>query len=56
MKETPLIDENLLKILICPKSGVKLHLKDNRLVCEDLCISYPIENGIPLIYDGQSVD
>jgi uncharacterized protein YbaR (Trm112 family) len=54
MKETPLLDENLLEMLVCPKSGKRLQIKGDELVSVDLSASYPIENGIPLIYDRDS--
>jgi uncharacterized protein YbaR (Trm112 family) len=56
MKETPLIDEGLLKILVCPKSGGKLKLESNRLVCEESFTSYAIQDGIPLMLDNSDSD
>jgi hypothetical protein len=38
MRETPLIDENLLKSLRRPKSGEKSELKSNQLGRNDACI------------------
>jgi uncharacterized protein YbaR (Trm112 family) len=54
MKETPLLDENLLEMLVCPGSGKRLQIKDDELVSVDLSASYPVENGVPLIYEGDS--
>jgi uncharacterized protein YbaR (Trm112 family) len=49
MKETPLIDENLLKLLVCPKSGAKLELKSNKLVCKGLTSVYIVQDGVPMM-------
>ncbi|MDR1235446.1 MAG: hypothetical protein LBJ96_00405 [Holosporaceae bacterium] len=54
MKETPLLDEKLLEMLVCPGSGKRLQVNDDELVSVDLSASYPIENGVPLIYDRDS--
>ena len=48
-EETPFISERLLKLLRCPMTGVELQLKDDHLVNEELEISYPIEDGIPVM-------
>jgi uncharacterized protein YbaR (Trm112 family) len=52
MKETPLISEDLLKLLVCPKSGGKLKLESDRLVCEKSSTSYAVQDGIPLMIDS----
>ncbi|MDR2646124.1 MAG: hypothetical protein LBC04_03065 [Holosporaceae bacterium] len=54
MKETPLISNDLLKILVCPKSGGQLKLESDRLVCEESGTSYVIRDGIPLMLDDFS--
>jgi uncharacterized protein YbaR (Trm112 family) len=51
MKETPLISEDLLKLLICPKSGGKLKRESDKLVCESSSTSYAIRDGIPIMLD-----
>ncbi|MDR0580883.1 MAG: hypothetical protein LBG04_02090 [Holosporaceae bacterium] len=51
MKETPLISDDLLRLLVCPKSGGQLKLESNRLVCEESAISYIIRDGIPIMLD-----
>ncbi|MDR2724320.1 MAG: hypothetical protein LBB25_03925 [Holosporaceae bacterium] len=51
MKETPLISEDLLKILVCPKSGGSLKLESDRLVCKESSTYYAIQDGIPFVLD-----
>ena len=51
MKETPLISEDLLKILVCPKSGGKLKLESDKLTCEESSTFYQIHEGIPFMWD-----
>ena len=45
------MDEFLLDILVCPKSGYDLVLlkKTNELICKESNLAYPIKNGIPNI-------
>lgn len=49
-KETPVISERLLKLLRCPMTGVELELKGDHLVNEKFEVSYPIEDGIPIMF------
>ena len=44
-----MIDERLLKILVCPKCHGELALKDDRLVCQACGLRYPIRDGIPVM-------
>ena len=56
-KETPLISDKLLKLLVCPVSGGKLEIKINKnsankttnLVCKNSGLSYPIKDGVPVL-------
>ena len=48
-KETPLIHEDLLKILVCPVTGGELVLKNGMLVSNIGNFSYKIEDGIPIM-------
>ncbi|MDR2157740.1 MAG: Trm112 family protein [Holosporaceae bacterium] len=50
MKETPLISEDLLKLLICPKSGGTLKMESDKLTCEESSTSYAIKDGIPIMF------
>ena len=49
IKETPLIDENLLKLLVCPVTGGELELKSDQLISNIGHIVYKIEDGIPIM-------
>ncbi len=44
-----MIDERLLKILVCPKCHGELALEDDRLVCQACGLRYPIRDGIPVM-------
>lgn len=44
-----MIDETLLKLLVCPKSKAALKQVDNELICETSGLAYPIEDGIPIL-------
>ena len=48
-KETPLIDENLLKLLVCPLTGGELTSKQNHLISNIGNIVYQIKDGIPVM-------
>jgi len=54
MKETPLISQDLLRLLVCPKSGENLELEpgSNKLVCRESGTSYDIVDGIPVMLNG----
>lgn len=47
VKETPLIDENLLDLLVCPITGEKLRLEGSELVGQTY--RYEIKDGIPIL-------
>lgn len=44
-----MIDETLLKLLVCPKSKAPLKQVGNELICEVSGLAYPIEDGIPIL-------
>lgn len=46
-----MIDEELLKILACPKCKSNVELKENKIVCTnpDCGLRYPIRDGIPIM-------
>lgn len=44
-----MIDDRLLEILVCAKCHGELELKDDRLVCKECGLRYPIRNGIPVM-------
>ena len=43
-----MIDEDLLKMLVCPKSKAPLKLVGDELICEKSKLAYPIQDGIPV--------
>ena len=45
------MNQYLMEILVCPKSGGKLiySKETNELVCYDSMLAYPIENEIPIM-------
>jgi uncharacterized protein YbaR (Trm112 family) len=45
------MNNQLLKILVCPKSGGKLEYNENNneLVCKESNLAYPIVDGIPIM-------
>lgn len=57
IKETPLISDKLLKLLVCPVSGGILeiktdkneHNKEIRLICKISSLSYKIIDGVPIL-------
>lgn len=46
-----MIDEELLKILACPKCKSDIELRDNKIICKnpDCGLKYPIRDGIPIM-------
>lgn len=44
-----MIDEALLKLLVCPKSKEPLKQVGDELVCETSGLAYPINDGIPVL-------
>ncbi|RMH51960.1 MAG: Trm112 family protein [Zetaproteobacteria bacterium] len=55
-----MIDEDLLKILACPKCKQSVHYNDNQdgLVCDACRLVYPIRDDIPvmLIDEAEPLD
>ena len=49
-----MIDKELLKMLVCPKSKAPLKLKDNELICEESQLAYPIIDGIPVLLEEEA--
>jgi uncharacterized protein YbaR (Trm112 family) len=49
-----MIDKDLLKILVCPKSKAPLVLKDNELICKESKLAYPIVDGIPVLLEEEA--
>ena len=45
------MDDFLLDLLVCPKSGGKLvyDKKANELICKQSKLAYPIKDGIPIM-------
>ena len=44
-----MVDERLLKILVCPDCKGDVELQDDCLVCQGCKLRYPIRNGIPIM-------
>ena len=44
-----MIDKDLLKMLVCPKSKAPLKQVGEELICEESQLAYPIEDGIPVL-------
>lgn len=49
-----MIDEALLKLLVCPKSKAPLKQINDELVCETSGLAYPIKNGIPVLLEEEA--
>ena len=49
-----MIDKELLDILICPVTGDKLRLEDDKLVNVKWGLKYPIRDGIPVMLADQA--
>ncbi len=45
------MNEDLLDVLVCPKSGGKLVYDKikNELICKESGLAYPIKDGIPVM-------
>ena len=53
--EAPIIDPELLAILVCPVDKQPVRLEGQSLVCTSCGRVYPIEDGIPnMLVDGPS--
>ncbi len=44
-----MVDIELVELLACPACGAPLRLDGDRLVCTDAHVSFPIEDGIPIL-------
>lgn len=44
-----MIDEFLLKLLVCPQSKLPLKQVGEELICEDSKLAYPIIDNIPIL-------
>jgi uncharacterized protein YbaR (Trm112 family) len=44
-----MIDESLLKLLVCPASKAPLKQVGDELICETSALAYPIEDGIAVL-------
>jgi hypothetical protein len=44
-----MINKELLKLLVCPKSKGKLKQVGDELICESSGLAYRIEDGIPIL-------
>lgn len=47
MEETPIISADLLRLLLCPRTGGELRMVDDKLVCDKFSTEYNIIDGIP---------
>ena len=50
------MDENLLKILVCPvtKGPLVYEKKKNELISKCAKLAYPIKNGIPILLESEA--
>ena len=48
------IPQELLDILVCPVDKAKVHLQDDRLVCEKCGRAYPVRDGIPIMLEEEA--
>jgi len=53
-----LIDNDLLKMLVCPQSKAPLKFVGEELICDKSGLAYPIIDGIPilLVEEARKVD
>lgn len=49
-----MIDESLLKLLVCPKSKQPLKQVGDELICEASGLAYPIDDGIPVLLEEEA--
>lgn len=51
-----MIDEKLLKIIVCPKCKLDLiyDKEENILICESCAVFYPIEDDIPVLIEEEA--
>ncbi len=52
-----MLNEDLLKILACPKCKTEVLLQDNKIVCQNpQChLAYPIRDGIPVMLIEEAI-
>tara|TARA_B100000035_G_scaffold315484_1_gene336979 strand:- start:35738 stop:35917 length:180 start_codon:yes stop_codon:yes gene_type:complete len=50
------MDENLLKILVCPvtKGPLVYEKKKHELISKSAKLAYPIKNGIPILLESEA--
>jgi uncharacterized protein YbaR (Trm112 family) len=48
------VPQELLDILVCPVDKAKVHLKGDRLVCEQCGRAYPVRDGIPIMLEEEA--
>lgn len=50
------VDKKLLSILVCPvsKAPLEYNSKTNELVCRASGLAYPIQDGIPVMLEGEA--
>ena len=48
------VPQELLDILVCPVDKAKVHLQNDRLVCEQCGRAYPIRDGIPIMLEEEA--
>ncbi len=44
-----MIDEDLLKILVCPACKAEVKLENDKIICTECGLKYPIKDGIPVM-------
>ncbi len=44
-----MIDEKLMEILACPACKGPVKLQEERIVCQECGLRYPIRDGIPIM-------
>ena len=49
-----MIDEALLKLLVCPISKEPLKQVGSELICEKSGLAYPIVDGIPVLLEEEA--
>ncbi|GHU11412.1 hypothetical protein FACS189449_02800 [Alphaproteobacteria bacterium] len=54
--ETPLISDDLLRLIVCPQSGISLEIDGDLLVNAKDSIGYPIVDGIPVVDPKCAID
>ncbi len=55
-RETAMIDEKLLSILVCPVSKAPLEYdrEKDELVCKASGLAYPVRDGIPVMLESEA--